>query len=152
MFPLRVRRALPLTAMAMRLALIVALVAAAFAHRPAGPAPSGMSAFQLAQYTLPDGTLPVFCLPGEDRAASGAVCEFCLIAGGAMPPARAPAPRAWAHDGATLSAFPVRAEPSIRPVRHGTASPRGPPGASSDPVQKRQMMRAAAPATPARRH
>ena len=127
MFPLRVRRAPPLTATAMRLALVAALVAAAFAHRPAGPAPAGMGALELARYVLPDGTLPALCLPGRDRAAPGAVCEFCLIAGGAMPPGRAPAPRAWAHDGATLSAAPARAGPSIRPPRHGTASPRGPP-------------------------
>lgn len=114
-------------AIAARLVLVAALVLAAFAHRPAAPTPSGMTALELARYVLPDGSLPVLCLPGEDRGASSVFCEFCLIAGGAMPSGPASGPCRLAHDATIASAISVRAGPLICPVCHGTASPRGPP-------------------------
>jgi hypothetical protein len=114
-------------AIAVRLALIAALVMAAFAHRPAAPTPTGVSALEMAQYVLPDGSLPVLCLPGEDGGISGSLCEFCLIAGGAAPPgpgAFLPAMRLRAETGPPLVA---RTGPPIATAHLKTAPLRGPP-------------------------
>lgn len=110
-----------------RLALIAALVMTAFAHRPAAPTPTGMSALEMAQYVLPDGSLPVLCLPGEDGGISGSFCEFCLIAGGAAPPAPGnglPATRMRTETGAPLV---TRTGPPIATAHLKTAPLRGPP-------------------------
>lgn len=113
--------------LAIRLALIAGLVLAAFAHRPATPTPSGMSLIELARYVLPDGSLPVLCLPGQDGAVSGAHCEFCLIAGGVLPPQPAAGPCVSTQTATLAMANAARAGPSICPACHATAPPRGPP-------------------------
>jgi hypothetical protein len=73
-----------------RIVLIMALVMAAHAHRVW----ANDDAFAVtdragyaAQYTLPDGTLPVLCQPGGQRHhAHQYACDFCLIAGAASVP------------------------------------------------------------------
>lgn len=67
--------------------LLCALVMSAFAHQasPAVAQPTGidMRAYA-AQYTLPDGTLPVLCdWQSGDSQNSTSLCEFCLIAASA---------------------------------------------------------------------
>ncbi|MBZ9653931.1 hypothetical protein [Phyllobacterium lublinensis] len=69
--------------LAMRMLCAVALVFVAFAHNPvtAGSADQ----IDLAAYTLPDGTVPVLCLPGSGdqeqhkTAWHGTGCEACRL-------------------------------------------------------------------------
>ena len=117
-------------ALTARLTLAVALVLAAFAHRPLAPTPSGMSALELVRYVLPDGSLPVLCLPGQDERAGSRLCEFCLIAGAAVPPHRASAPFACPHLVEIGVSRLVPAGPPVCPACLATSPPRGPPAAS----------------------
>lgn len=121
-----IRRPAPL---ALRLLCVLALVMAAFAHRPAAasadaPAPAAVQ-------MLPGGAVAVICF-GADGNGGGhrfvKACDFCLIAGAAgLPdaPCGIPAAPGAAADlptppasGVRLSAFPP------------AAPPRGPPLAS----------------------
>ena len=66
-----------------RMLCAVALVLLAFAHKPAAIASE--DPIDLAAYTLPDGTVPVLCLPGsgdQDNhkdAFHGNDCEACRL-------------------------------------------------------------------------
>ena len=113
-----------------RLALALALVLAAFAHRPASPTPSGMSVWELAQYVLPDGSLPSLCLPGEEHRFGGHHCEFCLIAGAVLPPDRPGAPSACPHLIEIGVSRLVPAGPPVCPACLATSPLRGPPAAT----------------------
>lgn len=116
-------------AVLVRLALIAALAMAAFAHRPAAATPTGMSALEMAHYVLPDGSMPVRCLPEDDGGISGNLCEFCLIAGGAAVPGPGnclPAMRLRAETGSPLV---TRTGPPIAAAHLETAPVRGPPPA-----------------------
>ena len=117
-------------AIAARLALVAVLVMAAFAHRAAPPTPSGMTLAEIAQYVLPDGSLPVLCLPGEDGHVTVSHCEFCLIAGAASlaaePECSAPSDT-W-RDGAPIAA--LQTGPPVRTIEIATRPLRGPPLAS----------------------
>ena len=71
----------------------VALVLLAFAHRPVAVAAD--DPIDLAAYTLPDGTVPVLCLPGSGDqdihkdAFHGKDCEACRLSASfilAVPP------------------------------------------------------------------
>ena len=68
--------------LAVRVLCSLALVFVAFAHKPMA-APVGQ--IDLAVYTLPDGTVPVLCLPGSgDRDLHkntwhGTGCEACRM-------------------------------------------------------------------------
>lgn len=48
----------------LRIMCAIAFVCVGFAHKPFLQTPQITS--DLAQYTLPDGTLPVYCLPTDD--------------------------------------------------------------------------------------
>ena len=113
-------------ALAGRLALVAVLVMAAFAHRPAAPATGGMSLAELAQYVLPDGTLPDLCLPGGERHGASGHCEFCLIAGGAAPPCPAATPVAVAMAVSSVTQG-EHAGPPVCAACRATAPARGPP-------------------------
>ena len=116
-------------AIVLRLALIVVLAMAAFAHRPAGATAGGMSLVEMARYVLPDGSLPVLCLPGGDAPFSSQHCDFCLIAGAAAAPEPAsalPLRPARVTCGALGSAM---AGPPIGPVCLASSPLRGPPDA-----------------------
>ncbi len=69
--------------LAVRMLCALALVFVAFAHQPVIAAPSDQ--IDLAAYTLPDGTVPVLCLPGSGdqdphkSAYHGNSCEACRL-------------------------------------------------------------------------
>lgn len=69
--------------LAVRMLCALALVFVAFAHKPVASAYA--DPIELAAYTLPDGTVPVLCLPGsgdEDQHKSawhGTGCEACRL-------------------------------------------------------------------------
>jgi hypothetical protein len=68
-----------------RFACVLALLLVAFAHRPMAFA---AVPFDVAAYTLPDGTIPDLCVPGN--AGKGEVhptgCEFCRLASSVILP------------------------------------------------------------------
>ena len=73
----------------LRIMCVVALTLVAFAHRPVAlPETSG---FDLAAYTLPDGSVPVLCITDDGDGSSGHAgsgsCEFCRIATSIVLPA-----------------------------------------------------------------
>ncbi|MFZ1814015.1 MAG: hypothetical protein WBO55_09605 [Rhizobiaceae bacterium] len=83
----------------LRLAIVLALVLSAFAHRavPGSPLPdpAGISQAELAAYTLPDGSQPSICVSGasgSDDASVVSGCEYCRLASSILlpePPAQA---------------------------------------------------------------
>lgn len=58
----------------------LALLLVGFAHKPPVLANSQIPLREIAQYVLPDGTLPVLCLPSEDGKAKLLFEPFCLVA------------------------------------------------------------------------
>ena len=76
-----------------RILCAVALLFVGFAHQPIVATADEISPIELAQYRLPDGSLPVLCITYKD--ADGKVhgkayapgCEACRIASAAMLPA-----------------------------------------------------------------
>ncbi|MEZ5789342.1 MAG: hypothetical protein R3D34_00545 [Nitratireductor sp.] len=88
----RDHRNIKTTRLLLSLALTLALVMTAFAHRAASL--NDVSSIDLAAYVLPDGSTPSLCV-GDDGSAGGKSskhahpCEFCRIAGSAglaVPP------------------------------------------------------------------
>ena len=72
-----------------RTVCVVSLVLLSFAHRPViSTSQNDMSPFELAAYTLPDGSGLTFCLSGGDGGEAGVErpCEFCRIAGSLVLP------------------------------------------------------------------
>lgn len=125
MKPVFARKA-PVSATWFRVLLVAAVVLSAFAHRAAinGPTP-----FELAQYALPDGSIPDICNSGSGDGSGHvhAICDFCLIAGSAAP-AQPGAPVLASPLPIVLAvALPPRAAPPVTPVELATASKRGPP-------------------------
>ena len=119
-------RKAPVSATWFRVLLVAAMVMSAFAHRAAVAEPT---AIELAQYVLPDGTVPDLCDPvsGGDAGHVHVVCDFCLIAGSAAP-AQPVAPALASPLPIVLAVvLPPRAAPPVNPVELATASKRGPP-------------------------
>ncbi len=119
-------RKVPVSAVWLRVLLVAAVALSAFAHRAAV---AGPSALELAQYALPDGSLPDICNPGGGGGAGHvhAFCDFCLIAG-ASAPAQPAAPVLASPLPVVLAvALPHRTAPPVTPVELATASKRGPP-------------------------
>lgn len=64
-----------------------------FAHKPPVADAGQIPASEIAAYILPDGTLPVLCLPSQDGKAkhhgheTGSVCEACRLAAATILPA-----------------------------------------------------------------
>jgi hypothetical protein len=119
----------PVRGLWLRLFVLAAVILSAFAHRPAVNAPSS---YELAQYVLPDGTLPDLCATDQDGAPvhEHAFCDFCLIAGASAP--AQPAVSALSRPLPLLLAvmMPVKTAPPIAAVELATASKRGPPSIS----------------------
>lgn len=71
-----------------RILCAVALLSVGFAHQPAVANTAEPTEFELAQYRLPDGTLPVLCI--TERTPDGKAylpgCEACRIAAAALLP------------------------------------------------------------------
>lgn len=76
----------------LRILCAVAFLLLGFAHKPPVVDASPIPASEIADYILPDGTLPVLCLPSEDGTAkhnhpdSGTFCEACRLAASTILP------------------------------------------------------------------
>lgn len=114
----------------LRMLCALSLMLVAFAHKPlvSSATASAYAEVNIAEYILPDGTLPELCLDGEadtHHAAAG-TCEACRIVSSVDLPApmggfvtnRRLAPVDLAPAGQ-----PADTRPALRPG----ASPRGPP-------------------------
>jgi hypothetical protein len=106
---------------------MLALVMAAFAHKPAFAAPGAPAE---ALIVLPDGSTPVICFGGSDGDGGGRhdtiPCEFCRIAGSAAL-AAPPAVLAFVTGGsADLLPLP-RGRTAPAATWPPAAPPRGPP-------------------------
>ncbi|WP_420960305.1 hypothetical protein [Brucella sp. IR073] len=108
----------------------LALVFVAFAHKPIDLGPG--DGYDLAAYTLPDGTVPVLCLPsgkgddhrGHDDHLYSQACEACRISSGFVCPVPPKAP------GPALSTGEVAARVAVAPViRRDSYPPSAPPQA-----------------------
>lgn len=115
-----------------RILCAAALLCLGFAHKPPMPDWQPAQAAELSQYTFPDGSPHVLCLPGDanhgehDGPDFGSGCEACRLIASLLPPApqdttgwliRLPADRF----------VPLRAEALRRPFLLPNAAPRGPP-------------------------
>lgn len=112
----------------LRILCAVALLFVGFAHQPASAAEP--SAIELAQYVLPDGTMPDLCLndhvDGKGKHVMPGKCEACRIAGAMLMPQ--PADLA----GALLAFRDISALPLAEEALHSKrerpgAPPRAPP-------------------------
>ncbi|PWI50198.1 hypothetical protein B5K03_31785 [Rhizobium phaseoli] len=120
-----------------RILCALALVFVGFSHQFPAISDSKLVQAELAQYTLPDGTLPTLCVTVTD--ASGKTqgklahlhgCEACRIGASVMLPA--PADAIGGHVGFVVSAeLPRRAEAFHRQLFPPNTGPRAPP---SDPI------------------
>jgi len=112
----------------LRIMCALALVFAAFAHRPVQPAFPGD--FDIAAYTLPDGTIPVICLIGTDGKPAGNAgnsrCEFCRIASATALP-EPPGDFVPCAIEVTLAFNPPIIAAPTRQAFSGNAPVRGPP-------------------------
>lgn len=115
-----------------RVLCTLALLFVGFAHRPPVIQPQPIAATELAQYVLPDRTLPDLCLPSEGGKAKhggqdqGPGCEACRLAGSLVLPAPqdlAGEPIVREIDGN----MPLRAEAHYRQLFPPNTAPRGPP-------------------------
>ncbi len=115
-----------------RIICALALLFVAFAHKPPAVAGPSIPLNEIAQYTLPDGSLQVLCLPSEDGtvkhdqhdAASG--CEACRLAASVLLPA--PADVSGQLIRKQVYRFtPTRREAFYRQLFPPNTSPRGPP-------------------------
>ena len=113
----------------LRALLVAAVVMSAFAHRAAVAAPTPLD---LAQYVLPDGSLPEIC----DTSGEGGTghlhpaCEFCLIAGASAPAEPATPDLSRPLPRLLQKTVALAAGPPVVPVELTTASKRGPPSVS----------------------
>ncbi len=108
----------------------LSLLLVAFAHQPlvTSAAVSAYAGVDVADYVLPDGTLPDICLDGRDDGHHSASkhCEACRI----VSSVDLPSP----YDGYLVTRLSAAAELTIpryfrisRPFLRENASPRGPP-------------------------
>lgn len=111
---------------AIHIVLSLAVLAAAFAHRPTLPLDV---APDLSAYVLPDGTLPVICTVDADGDASGSAagpCEFCRIwASVIVPLPQGGFERLAAR--AVEAILVERGTTHVRPILRRAAPPRAPP-------------------------
>ena len=112
-----------------RILCVIALVLGGVSHKLAsfGPVPDA----DLANYALPDGTLPVLCLSGqvsdpENSAGLLETCEFCRIAAAVILPDNPSVPERIEFTTRVFAHLPKRVE--LRANLHDTpAVPRAPP-------------------------
>ncbi|WP_097141761.1 hypothetical protein [Rhizobium subbaraonis] len=118
----------------LRIFCAIALLCVGFAHKPPvlPLAPSSLPIDEVAQYVLPDGTLPVLCLPSEDGKAKhqdhtfGPGCEACRLSASIILPSpgnTAVEPVFREVDGD----LPSRVEAHYRQLFPPNTFPRGPP-------------------------
>lgn len=86
------KRILRTTRWLARIVCAVALLSVGFAHSPAVSSAAELTPFELAQYRLPDGTLPVLCVTErtpdgkEHSKAYMPGCEACRISAAILLP------------------------------------------------------------------
>lgn len=114
-----------------RIICAIALLCVGFAHKTP-VIESAIPPVELAAYTLPDGTIPVLCLPSQDDSGKhhghdrGPVCEACRITASIVLPAPADSIGQAIVVGAEIKR-PIRHEAFHRQLFPPNASPRGPP-------------------------
>ncbi|TLX13375.1 hypothetical protein [Rhizobium sp. MHM7A] len=131
-----IRRVRYIEEWALRILCALTLVLVGFAHQP--PAAAGdLGPAGLAQYVLPDGTLPTLCVTVNDTSDQGRQdkihshgCEACRISASALMPAPADAAGAPIVFAAAVE-LPRRAESFRRRPFPPNTRPRAPP---SDPI------------------
>jgi hypothetical protein len=115
-----------------RIICALALLFVAFAHKPPVVGGPSIPLNELAQYTLPDGSLQVLCLPSEDGKVkhdnhdAGSGCEACRLSASVLLPAPADVSGQLIRkqiDRVT----PTRREAFYRQLFPPNTSPRGPP-------------------------
>ncbi len=113
----------------LRIMCAIAFVCIGFAHKL--PVQASQITADLAQYTLPDGTLPVLCLPTDDGHSKtdhglGSGCEACRLTATSLVPTPTDI-----HGSPILRelVFEVVApsESTYRQLFPPNSSPRGPP-------------------------
>ncbi|MBB2754816.1 UNVERIFIED_ORG: hypothetical protein GGI57_005552 [Rhizobium aethiopicum] len=132
-----IKRARQIEQWALRILCAAALVFIAFAHQAPNAAAGRSGPAELAQYVLPDGTLPTLCVTVSDKSDQGQHdkthshgCEACRIGASILLPAPAdvagaPIPFAVAVE------LPIRPESFPRRLFPPNSGPRAPP---SDPI------------------
>ena len=113
-----------------RMLCVLSLLLVAFAHKPllSSAEASAYAGVDVAEFVLPDGTLPSLCLDGEQDGHHSVAshCEACRI----VSSVDLPSP----FDGYVVIRLSAAAELSVpqdarftRPFLRANASPRGPP-------------------------
>ncbi|MGZ2482309.1 hypothetical protein ACVITL_000832 [Rhizobium pisi] len=132
-----IRRARQIEQWALRILCAVALVFVGVAHQVPAAAAGDLGPAELAQYVLPDGTLPTLCVTVTDKSDQGQHdkahshgCDACRISASTLLPtptdvAGAPIPFAVTVE------LPIRAEAFHRQLFPPNTGPRAPP---SDPI------------------
>lgn len=115
----------------MRIMCALALFFVGFAHKAPAIAAESIPSAELAQYILPDGTIPVLCLPGDEEGKShghdfGTGCEACLLSSSILLPAPQDAIERPVNLVAEVFAA-IRAEAFYRQLFPPNAAPRAPP-------------------------
>nr|WP_316652236.1 hypothetical protein [uncultured Gellertiella sp.] len=122
--------------MLVRLVCALALLSVGFAHRM--PMPQADTPYEMAAFGLPDGTLPVLCLPGstgdthKDKTVADKSCEACRISASVLlhTPAETTPPnlpvvvvamRPWTPEAFRRLLFPPNAQPRAPPASAVTA-------------------------------
>ena len=110
----------------------IALLFVGFAHKIPDIGGYPIPLNELAQYTLPDGTVPILCLPSEDggksheRHGSKAGCEACRLGSHILLPAPSDTVGQRLRRGADRAAL-LRKEAFYRQLFPPNTAPRGPP-------------------------
>lgn len=115
----------------LRILCAVAILCVGFAHKPTVVG-SQIPASDIAAYTLPDGTIPILCLPGQSdpdkqhKHASSDGCEACRITSSVLLPM--PADSIGQRLAVKASEqLPPRREAFVARWLRAHASPRAPP-------------------------
>lgn len=114
-----------------RILCAIALLCLGLAHR-APVVETAIPLSEIASYSLPDGTIPVLCLPSQDDDGKhhsrdfNTGCEVCRITASVLLPAPADS-IGQAIAVATQMQLPIPREAFYRQLFPPNASPRGPP-------------------------
>ncbi|MBY3185976.1 hypothetical protein [Rhizobium laguerreae] len=132
-----IKRARQIEQWALRILCAVALVFVGFAHQLPAAAAGEFDPAKLAQYALPDGTLPTLCVTTTDKSgqdqhdkAHSHGCEACRISTSILLPAPTDIAGAAIPFSAAVE-LPIRTEAYHRQLFPPNTGPRAPP---SDPI------------------
>ncbi|MBY5836690.1 hypothetical protein J3P71_05355 [Rhizobium leguminosarum] len=132
-----IKRARQIEQWALRILCAVALVFVGFAHQLPAAAAGEFDPAELAQYALPDGSLPTLCVTTTDKSgqdqhdkAHSHGCEACRISVSILLPAPTDIAGAAIPFAAAVE-LPIRTEAFHRQLFPPNTAPRAPP---SDPI------------------